>query len=82
MENEIENENTAEKAEIECPICEQRFRDKRGLTSHARHFHEMGKEEIEKARIKKAEKEDSTGWKIAGGVGAVLLAILTAGRFR
>lgn len=66
--------------EIKCPLCDESFRDKRGLTSHARNIHELEKDEIfEKMTQKRQEKKE---WKIIGGLGAIFLALIGLGRFR
>ncbi|GAA5522200.1 hypothetical protein LQ318_10630 [Aliifodinibius salicampi] len=79
MDEEREQQNTEKEKELTCPECEKAFQDMRGLTSHARHMHELNKNEIMEMFN---EKEDSTAWKIVGGIGAVILAIITAGKFR
>lgn len=67
-----------ESTDIECPICNMTFRDKRGLTSHARNKHDLGKDEVfEKMTQKEQEKKE---WEILGGVGALLLALITLGK--
>lgn len=66
---------------ISCPICEEEFVDMRGLTSHARHKHQLEKEELFELYDDDPE-EDSIGWKILGGLGAFALALITLGKFR
>lgn len=65
---------------IECPICNESFKDKRGLTSHARNKHELSKDEVVRKMIQK-EKEKKK-WKIVGGVSALLLSLIGLGKFR
>ena len=66
--------------EIKCPLCDESFRDKRGLTSHARNIHDLEKDEIfEKMTQKKQKKKE---WKILGGIGAIFLALISIGRFK
>jgi len=73
-----------EENQVTCPVCKESFMDMRGLTSHARHVHELDSDEV-------AESLDSLGnrinihnpvWKIIGGAGAVCLAVLAAFKFR
>jgi len=65
---------------IKCPLCNESFKDRRGLTSHARNIHDLEKEEVfEKMSQKEKERKE---WKIIGGIGAVLLGILGLGRIR
>lgn len=63
---------------IQCPICEESFLDLRGITSHARHRHDLTKEELEEL----LEEEDNAFMYIMGGLGTLLLALLTLGRGR
>jgi len=72
-ENEIES--------VKCPKCEERFQDLRGLTSHARHAHQLTKDEIYNSLMVEEDEKDDF-WKILAGAGAFLLAILTLGRLR
>ena len=72
-ENEIES--------VKCPKCEERFRDLRGLTSHARHAHDLSREEIYGIiQTEKDEKDDF--WKVIVGAGTFLLAVITMGRIK
>lgn len=80
MNENVDESNQEEKEKLTCPECGKGFQDMRGLTSHARHFHELNKIEIMEAIDK--NKEDSETWKILGGVGAFLLAIITAGKIK
>lgn len=68
-----------ESTEVQCPICNMSFRDKRWLTSHARNKHDLKKDEIFENKIP-AEKEKEE-WKIIGGIGALVIAIVTLGRY-
>ncbi|MEX1013884.1 MAG: hypothetical protein WDZ80_01870 [Candidatus Paceibacterota bacterium] len=66
--------------EIKCPLCKESFKDKRGLTSHARNKHELERDEVfEKMTENEREKKE---WKILGGIGAFIIAIFTLGRFK
>ncbi len=61
--------------EIKCPLCDESFRDKRGLTSHARNIHDLEKDEIfAKMTQKEQEKKE---WKVIGGIGAIFIAVIT-----
>lgn len=71
MENEI-----IEQKEIECPVCNESFVDLRGLTSHARHAHEMTKEEIYDLYFMEEKDEKDDFWKVLAGAGAILLGVL------
>lgn len=77
MENEI-----AEEQYIECPVCNESFKDLRGLTSHARHAHEMSKEEIYDLYFTEEKDEEDGFWKMLVGAGGVLLAMLTLGKLK
>ncbi|MEX0596291.1 MAG: hypothetical protein WD512_07300 [Candidatus Paceibacterota bacterium] len=66
--------------EIKCPLCDESFQDKRGLTSHARNKHDLEKDEVfEEMTQKRREKKE---WKIIGGISAILLALIGLGRFK
>ncbi|MDZ7689740.1 MAG: hypothetical protein U5K69_01045 [Balneolaceae bacterium] len=75
---EKKDNNQEEEKQLTCPECAKGFQDLRGLTSHARHKHEMDKNEILKAINKK--NNDSISWKILGGIGTFILAIITVGK--
>lgn len=77
QKNQIEE---TERKKLTCPECGKEFQDMRGLTSHARHRHNLDKKEVYLLTQKKNKK--GSFWKIAGSTGAILLAILTFGRFR
>ena len=63
-----------ESTEVQCPICNMSFRDKRGLTSHARYKHDLEKEDVVKM-ITQKEKE-LKAWRVLGGVFAIFLALI------
>ncbi len=67
---------------IEYPICKESFVDLRGLTSHARHTHELSKEEIYDLCFMDEKDEKGDFWKVLAGAGAFLLALITLGRVR
>ncbi len=65
------------------PNCNESFVDLRGLTSHARHTHELSKEDIYDLYFmdEKDEKDEKDNfWKVLAG--AFLLAVITMGRIR
>lgn len=66
--------------EIKCPLCDESFRDKRGLTSHARNIHELEKGEIFKKMSQK--EKDKKEWRLIGGLGAILVTVLTFGSLK
>lgn len=61
-----------------CLECGKGFQDMRGLTSHARHIHDLGKNEI----IESDKENNSENWKVFGSVGALILAFITLSRMK
>lgn len=57
------------------------FLDLWELTSHARHAHDLSREEIYNIIHTEKDKKDDF-WKILAGAGAFLLAVITMGRIR
>ncbi|MDR9418659.1 hypothetical protein [Gracilimonas sp.] len=56
------------------PLCDESFRDKRGLTSHARNKHDLEKDEVfEEMTQKEPEKMFR---KLLGGFSALILALI------
>lgn len=80
MTEEIEQEKPEEEKDLTCPECGKGFQDMRGLTSHARHMHDLSKEEV--ASIINDNKKGGKGWKLLGGFGTILLAIITVGKIK
>ncbi len=77
MKNEqVEEQN------IECPVCNESFKDLRGLTSHARHAHEMSKEEIYDLYFTEEKDNEDSFWKIAVSAGVFVLSVLTLGKLK
>lgn len=68
MNEEIEQSNQEEEEQLTCPECGKGFQDMRGLTSHARHKHELGKKEI----LKKINSNNDShiSLSIISGIGA------------
>jgi len=58
--------------EVQCPICNMLFRDKRGLTSHARNIHDLGKDEVYNELTSRRNVKD---WSLYILFGSVLLSI-------
>jgi uncharacterized C2H2 Zn-finger protein len=79
MIEDIEKENQKEEEQLTCPECGKDFQDMRGLTSHARHKHELDNEET--FNLIKNES-DSGIWNLIGGVSAIVLAIITLGKYK
>lgn len=75
--NQIEE---TERKKLACPKCDEKFKDMRGLTSHARHKHDINRNELIQLLNKK--EQDNYSWKIVSGVGSLLLAIITLGKMR
>lgn len=80
MNEEIEQNNQEEEEELTCPECGKGFQDKRGLTSHARHIHDLNKDQILEKMNPNNKK--SFVWKLIAGTGALVVALITAGRFK
>jgi peptide subunit release factor 1 (eRF1) len=86
LESEESNQAELENSQIEeterkvltCPDCGKEFQDMRGLTSHARHMHNITKEELEEI----IQDEGSLVLKVLGGLGAFLAAMITLGNNR
>ncbi|GAA5522400.1 hypothetical protein LQ318_11675 [Aliifodinibius salicampi] len=81
MDEEREPRNTEKEKKLTCPECGKAFKDMRGLTSHARHIHEIEKEKLIQL-IEQEEDNVNMGWKIVGGIGAFLATIITLGNSR
>lgn len=79
MTEEIEEVKPEEEKDLTCPECGKEFQDMRGLTSHARHFHDLSRKDLSN-RLNEPEK--GIGWKILGGLGATLLALITLGKIK
>lgn len=70
---------------VACPVCGESFIDMRGLTSHARHKHNMNSGRLaEKFEEKKngAAHVDHIFWKIIGGIGVAALTLLAIKKLR
>ncbi len=70
---------------VVCPACGESFIDMRGLTSHARHKHNMSSDQLaEKLEEKKngTEYVNHTIWKILGGIGIAALTLLAIKKLR
>lgn len=73
----LEND-TRENEQLTCPVCEKDFQDRRGLTSHARHMHEIGKNDLEEiVESERVQEKSDNFWGVMGGVGITLLALIT-----
>lgn len=59
--------------EVQCPVCNMSFRDKRGLTSHARNNHSLSKNEL---YDQLANQETPNNWPLYITLGTALLAII------
>lgn len=84
MREDIEENQTETENQVTCPVCEETFLDMRGLTSHARHVHEMDNEKVTEILDKQENgvKKYNLPWKIIGGVGAICAGIFAAVKFR
>lgn len=64
---------------VTCPVCGESFIDRRGLTSHARHKHEITTEQLDET-LENQEISSGTDsnnvWKIIGAIGVVVLTVL------
>lgn len=70
---------------VACPACGESFIDMRGLTSHARHKHDMNSEQLADALEEKkngAEYLNSSLWKVFGGIGVAVLLLLAIKKLR
>lgn len=70
---------------VVCPVCGESFIDMRGLTSHARHKHNMDSDRLaEKLEEKKkgATHDNYIFWKIIGGIGVAALTLLAIKKLR
>lgn len=80
---------------IACPVCGETFIDRRGLSSHARHKHGIGVDELDellnadkKEPVSQKENEHQEGqgnqtvWKLLGGIGAFVLTIIVLKKLR
>lgn len=70
---------------VACPVCGESFIDMRGLTSHARHKHNMNSDQLTKkfeTKEKGAEYIDNYIWIVFGGIGVAALTLLAIKKFK
>ncbi len=81
MTNEIEeNQNEEQEEKLTCPECGKGFQDMRGLTSHARHSHDINKDEVSEMIDEK--NQDYNSWKVIGALSTFIITIITLGKMR
>lgn len=64
--------------QIECPLCKEAFKDKRGLTSHARSKHGLNKDKVSELICEKEKQNKTLGF--IGCISLILLSIISFGR--
>ncbi|NGP75626.1 hypothetical protein G3570_03215 [Balneolaceae bacterium YR4-1] len=85
MIEEIEKPKKLEEDDqLTCPECGKGFQDYRGLTSHARHKHEIGRREITESirREKLAESNFGVTFKFIAGITTTILTLLIFGKIK